>query len=387
LYRVELSEEQQRELQRRTREPGIRPRTRDRLEMVRLSHSGRSVPQIARHLGISEQRVRHWIKTFLANGFEALTDRPPVGRTSRLTPALREAVRQELEKGDRTWTASQLAEWIEQQFGVRVSAAHLRRFRRRWQLSYKRTARSLRHKQKPEEVAAKKAELETLEQQGEEGLIDLYQSDEVGFALTLPVCYSWTLVGRRLTVPYEAPQGRRVNGIGAYCTHGVEAGRFVYELCASLPKSKAKQPRKSPQEQAATHDLQAEQVGVIDGERFVQFVWTVAGRPAIYPDGWQRERPLVLVVDNYSVHQGERVQQEQAAFAAAGITLFYLPSYSPELSGIEPIWQDVKHHDMTQRSYDLLGALFRGVDEALARKAEDLMTARIKTDHPLRAAA
>jgi transposase len=166
LYRVQLSEEQQRELQQRTHALGIRPRTRDRLEMVRLSHSGQSVPQIARHLGMSEKRVRHWIKTFLADGFEALTDRPPVGRTSRLTPAIRDAVRQELEKGDRTWTAPQLAEWIEQQFGVRVSAAHLRRFRRRWQLSYKRTARSLRHKQKPEEVAAKKAELATLEQQG-----------------------------------------------------------------------------------------------------------------------------------------------------------------------------------------------------------------------------
>ena len=218
-------------------------------------------------------------------------------------------------------------------------------------------------------------------------MIDLYHSDEVGFAMTLPVCYSWTLVGMRLIVPYEAPQGRRVNGIGAYCPHGVEAGRFVYELCASLPQSTAKQPRKSPEEQAAKHDLRVEQVGTIDGERFVQFVWKVAGRPAIYPEGWRRERPLVLVVDNYSVHKGERVQQEQAAFAAAGITLFYLPSYSPELSGIEPIWQDVKHHDMTKRSYDVLGALFQGVDEALARKAEDLMTARIKTDHPLRAAA
>jgi hypothetical protein len=209
----------------------------------------------------------------------------------------------------------------------------------------------------------------------------------VGFAMTLPVCYSWTLVGMRWWVPYEAPQGRRVNGIGAYCTHGVEAGRLVYELCASLPKSKAQQPRKSPAEQAAKHDLRAEQVGTIDGERFVQFVWKVAGRPAIYPEGWKRERPLVLVVDNYSVHKGERVQQEVEAFAAAEITLFYLPSYSPELSGIEPIWQDVKHHDMPQRSYEFLGALFRAVDAALARKAQDLMAARVKTDHPLRAAA
>jgi len=218
-------------------------------------------------------------------------------------------------------------------------------------------------------------------------LIDLYHGDEVGFAPTLPLCYSWTLVGKRLCIPYEAPQGRRVNGIGAYCAHGVEAGRFIYELCASLPKSTAKKQRTTPEEQAAKHGLEREQVGTIDGERFVRFVWKVAGRPEIYPEGWKRERPLVLVVDNYSVHKGERVQAEEAAFAAAGIRLFYLPSYSPELSGIEPIWQDVKYREMTKRSYDLLGALFRAVDEALATKASDLLAAHSKTALALRAAA
>jgi hypothetical protein len=205
--------------------------------------------------------------------------------------------------------------------------------------------------------------------------------------MTLPVCYSWTLVGMRLCVPYEAPQGRRVNGIGAYCTHGVEEGRFVYELCASLPKSKAKKQRKTPEEQAAKHDVRVEQVGTIDGERFVRFVWKVAGRPPVYPEGWQRERPLVLVVDNYSVHTCERVQQEQEAFAAAGITLFFLPSYSPEMSGIEPIWHDVKYHEMTKRSYTILGDLFRAVEEALANKASDLLAACSKTAVSFRAAA
>ena len=57
-------------------------------------------------------------------------------------------------------------EWIAQQLGVRVSAAHLRRFRRRWQLAWKRTARSVKHKQKPEAVAAKQKELEVLEKRG-----------------------------------------------------------------------------------------------------------------------------------------------------------------------------------------------------------------------------
>lgn len=205
--------------------------------------------------------------------------------------------------------------------------------------------------------------------------------------MTLPVCYSWTLQGMRLWVPYEAPQGRRVNGIGAYCTHGAEAGRFVYELCARLPRNAAKKQRKTPEEQAAKHGLRVEQVGTIDGERFVRFVWRVAGRPAVYPAGWQRQRPLVLVVDNYSVHTCERVQQELEAFAAAGITLFFLPSYSPELSGIEPIWHDVKHHRMTKRSYEILGDLFQAVDDELARKANDLLAACPKTTLPFRAAA
>ena len=387
MYQVHLNDEARQELHRRAHEPGVRPRTRDRLEMVRLSDAGWSVPQIARHLGSCEPTVRQWIKTFLARGFEALRDQPPAGRTSRLTPAIREAVRQELAKGERTWTAAQLAAWIEQQLGVRVSASHLRRFRQRWQLAWKRTPRSLKHKQQPDEVAAKKTALEALEKKGGQGLIDLYHSDEVGFAMTLPVCYSWTLKGMRLYVPYEAPQGRRVNGIGAYCTHGVEAGRIVYELCASLPKNTAKKQRKTPAEQAAKHGLRGEQVGTIDGERFVQFVWQVAGRPEIYPAGWQRERPLVFVVDNYSVHKGERVQAERAAFAAAGITVFYLPSYSPELSGIEPIWQDVKHHQMTQRSYEILGELFQAVDEALTRKANNLMAAHSKAAISFRAAA
>jgi len=205
--------------------------------------------------------------------------------------------------------------------------------------------------------------------------------------MTLPLCYSWSPIGKRLCIPYEAPQGRRVNAIGAYCSHGVEAGRFVWEAYASLPKSTAKKQRKTLAEQAAAHDLRVEQVQTIDGERFVAFVWRVAGRPAVYGAGWKRERPLVLVVDNYSVHKCERVQHERAAFAAAGITLFFLPSYSPELSRIEPIWHDVKHHEMTKRSHEILGELLRAVEAGLTQKASDLLNARSETAHSFRAAA
>jgi transposase len=166
LYRIQLSEEQRLELRRRARSRTTAPRTRDRLEMVRLSDAGCSVPQIARLVQISEEQVRYWVKRFLMGGFDALPDAPHLGQRSALTPAILESVRAQLRQGKRTWTAQQIADWIAKEHRVRRSADRVGRVLRRARLSYKRTHRHLKHKQKPEEVAAKKAELATLEKRG-----------------------------------------------------------------------------------------------------------------------------------------------------------------------------------------------------------------------------
>jgi transposase len=163
LYRVHLTEAEHAELQRRTRQPGVMPRTRDRLEMVRLADAGFSIPQIARLLAISEARVRFWIKRFLEGSFDALPDQPHVGQTSRLTPELLAAVRQELDRTDRTWTTRQLAAWLAETHGVSFSRDHLGVLLRRAALSCRRTERDLGHKQDPEQVASFRADLETLE--------------------------------------------------------------------------------------------------------------------------------------------------------------------------------------------------------------------------------
>lgn len=211
--------------------------------------------------------------------------------------------------------------------------------------------------------------------------------DEAGFAPTLPTNYSWYPVGERLRIPYEAPQGRRVNAIGAYFSHGVLAGRLAFETYASLPESRAKKARRTLAERAAAHELAVEEVGPIDSERLVRFIWKIAGRPSVHSGVWKRERPLMIWLDNYSVHKSERVREEAAAWEQAGITLCYLPSYSPELSTIEPIWQDVKHHEMTQRSHEKVRALKGAVEEALARKAARLLAAHNESAPSFRRAA
>ncbi len=166
MYRVTLTDDQRHELRRRTRQAGTISSTRDRLEMVCLSDAGWSVPKIARHLGRHEQTVRAWIKVFLADGFDALPNKPRGGGHSALTPTILAAVRAEVANGERTWTAGQIADWVAMHHGVRISAGRMRIHLKRAKLSYQRTSRSLTHKQKPAAVAEHKATLEVLEKKG-----------------------------------------------------------------------------------------------------------------------------------------------------------------------------------------------------------------------------
>ena len=166
MYRVQFDEEARQELIRRAHQPKIAPNTRDRLEMLRLSDAGWSIPKIAVHLQMHPQTVRHWIKAFLLEGFDALVDPPRPGRPSAITEEIRLAVREWIEKGDRIWSAGQIAQEVARVYGIRRSQKQWRRLLRREKLSYKRTSRNLKHKQNPQHLATKKAELEVLEKRG-----------------------------------------------------------------------------------------------------------------------------------------------------------------------------------------------------------------------------
>lgn len=190
--------------------------------------------------------------------------------------------------------------------------------------------------------------------------------------MTLPNAYSWSPVGERLYVPYEAPQGRRVNAAGALFYRSC---RFAFATLARAPQSK----RKAVPPLAA--GLETSELGILNAPFLVEFIWRIAGKPDDAPDDWRRDRPLVIVLDNYSVHKSARFAEERDRWRAADIDLFFLPSYSPELSGIEPVWRDVKQHRMRRLSRDKLLDLKRDVDAALEEKASQLASDKSLTGY------
>ena len=161
MIRVCLTEADRAELRTRTRTAD--PRTRDRLEMIRLADAGWSIPCIARHLDRHEQTVRRHVTAFLAHGFVALPDRPRPGRPPTVTETDLLAVDALLDAGGRTWTTRQLVAWLDRERGVAVHPDHLRRLLHRRRFGWKRTVTSLAHKRRDQAAYdAKVAELDEL---------------------------------------------------------------------------------------------------------------------------------------------------------------------------------------------------------------------------------
>lgn len=98
--------------------------------------------------------------------------------------------------------------------------------------------------------------------------------------------------------------------------------------------------------------------------------------------------PLVVVLDNASIHVSRQVQDERPAREAAGIRLFYLPPYSPRLNPIEPYFGVIKQHEMPLRTYPTLVELDQAVALAFTR-AEARLTRRAhhRSQQQLRPAA
>jgi hypothetical protein len=58
--------------------------------------------------------------------------------------------------------------------------------------------------------------------------------------------------------------------------------------------------------------------------------------------------------------------------AGRELTPPFLAAYCPEQSGIEPVWNDVKQHHMSVRSFERVVELKQATDHALTRKAEQV---------------
>jgi transposase len=162
MIRLTLSDSEHAAVQALRRDRTLTPAERDRVEMVLLSAVGWPPPRIATHLGYHAVTVRAVLKRFPRTGPDGLRrgrpgPPPDTTRRARVTAALDALLGQ-----DRTWTAAQLATALDEQHGITLSTRQTRKYLGRMGARWRRTARTVRHKQAPERVAQAAVELADL---------------------------------------------------------------------------------------------------------------------------------------------------------------------------------------------------------------------------------
>jgi len=343
MIRTQLDDATRDELQALRRKP-VPPKVRDRIEMVLLSDTGWSAPRIAKHLGYCGQTVRDLLRAFSARRLDALHPfrsgpAPDVAHHDRVAGELRRSLAE-----DRTWTSHQLSHALAER-GILLGPRQVRRHLKRIKAGYRRTAQTLKHKQDPAKAQRAGRVLNNLKAKAATGRLVLYYLDECGFSPTLPVGYSWSLPGQRKLIRYEAPQGRRVNALAAYRPYG-----------------------RSPRLEVFTAERTWDSYDLLGFLKALP--WTKA--------------PRVVVLDNASIHTSKVIRQARRRLAASGIYLYFLPPYSPELNQIEPVFRQVKHHEIPQRSYTTRSGLREGVETGFTNYGRGL---RRKSPKELRPAA
>jgi transposase len=143
------------------RDATLTPAERDRVEMVVLSAEGWSPPRIAAHLGYHAATVRRVLVSFQHRGPLSLRRQrpgppPDAARRARVTAALDRLLEQ-----DRTWTTAQLATALAEQ-DIPLSTRQTRRYLRGTGARWRRTVRTLKHKQDPTKAARATAVLGSL---------------------------------------------------------------------------------------------------------------------------------------------------------------------------------------------------------------------------------
>ena len=217
---------------------------------------------------------------------------------------------------------------VQAAWGVRLHLSSLRRLARRGGYAWKRCRRSLKAQRDPDAFAACQERLRHLHQSEARGEMAVVYVDEGRFSRQVPVPYAWQ---RRGQPPVVLPA---VRGAGGYSVLG-----FWQAHAPGQPLSAY------------------QRAGAFTAELFVLAVDEFSDALA---------RPTVLVLDNASIHKAHVVEARHAEWAARGLTLLFLPPYSPELNKIELLWHRCKHYWLTPADYQTDHTLWEKVEYVLA---------------------
>ena len=279
---------------------------RRRSHIILLSTDGFTIDKIVRIYQIHRDTVGTTFDRWEKDGIKGLVDGSRSGRPPKLSDAEADEAVELLKKDPRS--IKKALAGIKEKTGQEISEWTLKRIAQSADLRWKRMRKSLKGKRDQAEFERVQEEIAILHQQEAAGEVDVYYFDESGFNLTPEVPYAWQAMGETIEIP--SSRSKRLSVLG-FCNK--------------------------------QQDFHATTVqGYVDSEIviacFDQFCTTI-------------NKKTIAIVDNASMHTSGEFKDKLGEWEENGLTVKYLPTYSPELNLIEIVWRFIKYNWLPLSAY------------------------------------
>ena len=293
-------------------------------------------------LQLSEAQVERYVYQFMVYGLPGVAFQKSSGRPPKLTATQKAELQQRLKAGPQAcgfpggcWRTPLIQELIKQRFGVVYNVFYLAEFLKHLGFSYQKAKFVSDHL---DEVARQRWCRRTWPQivrQARANNALLLFGDEASFPQWGTLSYTWAPVGEQPVVKTCGQRkGWKVFGLLDYFS-----GRLFHQGLE----------------------------GRLHSESYCAFLQQVLD---------QTTEPICLIQDGARYHTS---QETQAFFArhAARLTVYQLPSYSPDYNPIEKLWKKIKQEETHLVYFPTFEALRETVEQALvkfARRAEEILS-------------
>ncbi|WP_219340318.1 IS630 family transposase, partial [Spartinivicinus marinus] len=287
---------------------------------------------VAQVLKVSKEAVRQWLNVYLSSGIKGLLDKHRSGRPSKLTKSQRKELCKLIKDGPgksgfpgACWRSPMIQHLIKERFNVFYSAKYLSELLKSLGFSFQKAkfVASKQNKEKRQEWLERQWP-EILKRAGKVNAYVLF-GDECSFPQWGTLSYTWAPIGQQPVIETTGKRkGYKVFGLIDYFT-----GRFF---------SKGVEGR-------------------LNGECYIEFLKEVLKNT---------RKPIILIQDGAPYHKGA-VVKDFIKKHEKRISVYNLPSYSPDYNPIEMLWKKIKEKGTHLQYFPTFEDLVGKVNEMLVK--------------------
>jgi transposase len=283
--------------------------------IILLFQDHRSFEDVASFFNVHINTIHNWAGRWTVEGINGVYDLDGRGVKPIFSEGDEKIILECLEIDPRS--LKKLDAIVMEKTGKTASLATYRRIIKKHGKSWKRQRKTPKGSPTKDEYERGVSDIAELKDLAKDGEFNLIYFDASGFSLQPYIPYAWQDVGRAGTLRIAASHSMRINVLAFF-------NPSAQELVAYEPIG--------PMTSLVLIDIMDDFSSLLT-------------------------EPVVVVLDNAPIHVSRAVMNRRELWEKRGLTLYFLPPYSPELNLIEILWRKMKYEWMPSLAYVSMTAL------------------------------